>query len=207
MTVDTRPLAKTRIGVAATSLVADRPPSCSSIHTRGMDEVAIAASISGAVVGVAGIAFAAWNGREERSHGRALAREARFNERRADVYLRSLRFLHKEMRELEGANPMSHSEMHPAAREHDRLAEAGTPEEQRERWRRNRDVRLEVVAEVTAFGSPEVLALVTEFLDAQEAFGEAWRFSGDPTPLDEAVGRAMRALRGLDEQVRIELRE
>ena len=79
-----------------------------------MDSVALAATIGGSVVGLAGVGATAWSSwlqglraaelaSRQREHERELARGARLFERRAPVYEEMLRLLYRWMERVEGS--------------------------------------------------------------------------------------------------------
>jgi hypothetical protein len=164
----------------------------------------IVALVSGAVLGIAGIAAGIATSALERRHQRESAHETRLYERRAAVYVDLLVHLHTVNREVQGANPVARDALERVAVEYERLISTETKEEGALRWKGRHARRLELTAEVAAFGSAEVQALVAEFFRWGESFADGWQ-SGEPDTLDEAAAKCASTLRAIESRIRIDL--
>ena len=136
------------------------------IRSHAMDSVALAATIGGSVVGLAGVGVSAWSNwlqqgtardlaSKQHEHERELARSARLFERREPVYEETLLLLRVWMDRVDLTERLYTAPGDPEPPE--------VPD--REKWRA-------MQARLGALGSPEVSAAYREFWDALEAFYE-----------------------------------
>jgi hypothetical protein len=161
-----------------------------------------AIAIAGPLLGLAGLALAAWSLHVEGKRQRELASDARRYEARATVYVDALTHLHGVVSDMQIASPLADVYGDEVQRQR-RLQDSFSDEQRTERWRVQMEEGTRLKARLAAFGSHAVRAAFAAVLDAEQHFADA--YPHDVDGLDVAVGKAELALQAFESAIRDEL--